>query len=82
MEISRIHAQRTRWESAQQRLERLMPFDEWCRAVHPTQTAKEMYEFVRSTLEHELERSRRVYVEALGERTSSSGRQSRIRRPC
>jgi hypothetical protein len=82
MEISRVHAQRTRWESAQQRLERLMPFDEWCRTVNPTDTAKEMYEFVRCTLEGELERSRRVYVEALEDPSNSSGRRLRIPRPC
>jgi hypothetical protein len=36
---------------AQQRLERLMPFDEWCAKLKPTQAAKELYLFVRARLE-------------------------------
>jgi hypothetical protein len=60
MEISLIRAQQTRLTSAQEKLARLMPFDEWCRTVNPTDSAKEIYEFVRTTLESELERSRRA----------------------
>jgi hypothetical protein len=60
MEISRSCARQTRLEDARQKLSRLMPFDEWCRSVNPTETAKELYEFVRLTLESELERSRRI----------------------
>jgi hypothetical protein len=67
MEISRMRAQQTRLQHAQEKLSRLMPFDEWCRAVNPTETAKEMYEFVRLTLERELERTRRLYADALRE---------------
>ena len=66
MEISRFHAQQTRLTSAREKLSRLMPFDEWCRAVNPTESAKEIYEFVRVTLESELERSRRAYSDACG----------------
>jgi hypothetical protein len=58
MEISRIRAQHTRLKSVREKLSRLMPFDEWCRAVKPTQSAMETYEFVRSTLESELEHAR------------------------
>ena len=64
MEVNRIRPQQTRLERAQQKLSRLMPFDEWCRTVNPTETAKEMYEFVRLTLQDELERSRHVLDEA------------------
>ena len=64
MEVNRIRPQQTRLEQAQQKLSRLMPFDEWCRTVNPTETAKEMYEFVRLTLQDELERSRHVLDEA------------------
>jgi hypothetical protein len=58
MEINRIELQRTRMKCTQQKLNRLMPFDEWCRTVNPTESAKEIYEFVRLTLERELERSK------------------------
>jgi hypothetical protein len=64
MEVNRIRPQQTRLEHAQEKLSRLMPFDEWCRTVNPTETAKEMYEFVRLTLQDELERSRQVPDEA------------------
>jgi hypothetical protein len=66
MEISRIRAQQTRLMSARDKLSRLMPFDEWCRTVNPTESAKEIYQFVRLTLESELERSRRAYADACG----------------
>ena len=59
-----MRARQTHLEHAQQKLGRLMPFEEWCRTVNPTETAKEMYEFVRLTLESELERSRRVLDDA------------------
>ena len=68
MEISKVHAHRTRLEHAQEKLSRLMPYDEWCSTVNPTETAKEMYEYVRLTLQQELEHSRRGYSDALGER--------------
>jgi hypothetical protein len=62
---------------AEQKLSRLMPYDEWCRTVNPTETAKEMYEFVRLTLQRELERSRRAVGDAVeGE---SGGRRCRAR---
>jgi hypothetical protein len=35
----------------QRRLNRLMPFDEWCATLKPTETAKELYLFVRARLE-------------------------------
>jgi hypothetical protein len=35
----------------QQRLNRLMPFDEWCATLKPTEAAKELYLFVRARLE-------------------------------
>jgi hypothetical protein len=67
MEISRIRAQQTRLTSAREKLSRLMPFDEWCRTVNPTESAKEIYEFVRLTLESELERSRRACFDTCGQ---------------
>ena len=39
---------------AKRKLKRLMPFDEWCAALNPTDAAKELYQFVRSSLEREL----------------------------
>ena len=35
----------------QQRLSRLMPFEEWCATLKPTEAAKELYWFVRERLE-------------------------------
>jgi hypothetical protein len=35
----------------QRRLNRLMPFDEWCATLNPTEAAKELYLFVRARLE-------------------------------
>ena len=35
----------------QRRLNRLMPFDEWCATLKPTEAAKELYLFVRARLE-------------------------------
>jgi hypothetical protein len=82
IEISRMRAQQTRFECARAKLGRLMPFDEWCRTVNPTETAKEMYQFVRLTLEREFERSRLLYGDALREcePTRARGRTPRITR--
>ena len=38
---------------ARRRLDRLMPFEEWCSTVKPTDAAKELYCFVRRLLEDE-----------------------------
>jgi hypothetical protein len=36
---------------AKQRLEILMPFDEWCARLHPTPAAMELYQVVHATLQ-------------------------------
>ena len=60
MEINGVEAERIRMKYTQQKLDGLMPFDEWCRTVNPTEAAKEIYAFVRLTLERELEASRKL----------------------
>lgn len=55
MDHKRPGSRRDRAEAARNKLARLMPFDEWCNAVNPTEPAKELYAFVRRTLEIELE---------------------------
>lgn len=77
VEINGIHAQLIRMEQAREKLSRLMPYDEWCHTLNPTETAKEMYEYVRVTLEQELEQSRRGYSAALGNRAPHRSGQRR-----
>jgi hypothetical protein len=55
-----VSRSRASGEIARRKLARLMPFDEWCDAINPTDTAKELYVFVRRTLEDQLEQSRRA----------------------
>jgi hypothetical protein len=43
MEINRIELQRTRMKYTQQKLNRLMPFDEWCRTVNPPRNPPRRY---------------------------------------
>lgn len=59
MDLRKFRSQQARVEVARRKLARLMPYEEWCAAVNPTETAKELYAFVRRTLEEELEVSSR-----------------------
>ena len=59
----------------QRRLNRLMPFDEWCATLHPTEAAKELYLFVRARLEMRA-------AEALARLQGGTGqRRARSRKP-
>jgi hypothetical protein len=42
---------RMRLARLKKKLERLMPFDEWCRVLKPSESAQETYHFVRRTLQ-------------------------------
>ena len=44
---------------ARRKLDRLMPFEEWCSTVKPTHAAKELYCVVRCLLEDERTSNRR-----------------------
>jgi hypothetical protein len=60
MDQKQVSRNTDRAEIARRKLARLMPFDEWCDAINPTDTAKELYAFVRRTLEDQLEQSERA----------------------
>jgi hypothetical protein len=49
---------RPRAAKARRKLDRLMPFEEWCSTVKPTDAAKELYRVVRRLLEDERTSSR------------------------
>jgi hypothetical protein len=59
----------------QRRLNRLMPFDEWCATLKPTEAAKELYLFVRARLEMRAAEALAQLQSRSGQRRERSGKQ-------